>query len=83
MLPIGDIASGASDGVVRVWTRSEERKANTEQVQELEKAVASRQLNKYIPAHRPAAGPSMLILVFAIGRRSETSSTLIFLVWRV
>ncbi|KAJ9116223.1 hypothetical protein QFC24_006814 [Naganishia onofrii] len=46
VLPNGDIASGASDGVVRVWTRSEERKANTGQVQELEKAVASRQLNK-------------------------------------
>lgn len=46
VLPNGDIVSGASDGMVRVWTRSEERKANAQQVQELEQAVASRQLNK-------------------------------------
>ncbi|KAJ9098047.1 hypothetical protein QFC19_006482 [Naganishia cerealis] len=46
VLPNGDFASGASDGMVRVWTRSEERKAIAQQVQELEKAVASRQLNK-------------------------------------
>lgn len=46
VLPNGDIVSGASDGMVRVWTRSEERKATAQQVQELEHAVASRQLNK-------------------------------------
>lgn len=46
VLPNGDIVSGASDGMVRVWTRSEERKASAQQVQELEQAVASRQLNK-------------------------------------
>ncbi|KAJ9121468.1 hypothetical protein QFC22_002084 [Naganishia vaughanmartiniae] len=46
VLPNGDIASGASDGLVRVWTRSEERRASAKQIQELEKAVASRQLNK-------------------------------------
>lgn len=46
VLPNGDIVSGASDGMVRVWTRSEERRANAQQMKELEQAVASRQLNK-------------------------------------
>jgi phospholipase A-2-activating protein len=46
VLPNGDIVSGASDGMVRVWTRSEERKASAQEVQELDQAVASRQLNK-------------------------------------
>lgn len=46
VLPNGDIVSGASDGMVRVWTRSEERKAGAEEVQQLDQAVATRQLNK-------------------------------------
>ncbi|GHJ87959.1 hypothetical protein NliqN6_4361 [Naganishia liquefaciens] len=46
VLPNGDIISGASDGMVRVWTRSEERKASADEVRQLDQAVASRQLNK-------------------------------------
>jgi phospholipase A-2-activating protein len=46
VLPNGDIVSGASDGIVRVFTRAEERKASAQEVQELDQAVASRQLNK-------------------------------------
>ncbi|KAJ3027276.1 UNVERIFIED_CONTAM: hypothetical protein HDU68_004141 [Siphonaria sp. JEL0065] len=44
VLPNGDVASGGSDGVVRVFTTNDERVATLEQVKEFDDAVAKQQI---------------------------------------
>lgn len=42
----GDVVSGSSDGIIRVFSRSEDRKASVEELEIFEKAVKHRQINK-------------------------------------
>ena len=71
VLPNGDIISGASDGMVRVWTRSEERKASADEVRQLDQAVASRQLNKWVECSKSGKVGSFCMFT---ERRSGISS---------
>ena len=45
LLPNGDIVTGSSDGVVRIFTCNSERYADSETLQEFEQQVASVKLN--------------------------------------
>lgn len=46
VLSNGDIISGASDAVVRVWTKNSARLASDEQREKLERDLRTRALNK-------------------------------------
>jgi phospholipase A-2-activating protein len=45
-LPNGDIISGSSDGLIRLWTKDSSRVASEEERKELAEAVSKRQINK-------------------------------------
>ncbi|KDN35239.1 WD40 repeat-like protein, partial [Tilletiaria anomala UBC 951] len=45
-IPGGDLATGSNDGVLRVFTRDEARKAGAEEIKIFDAAVASQELNK-------------------------------------
>ena len=47
-MPNGDIVSGCSDGVVRVFSESEQRWAPAEQIKEYEEHVAKQALPSYV-----------------------------------
>ena len=48
-MPNGDIVSGASDGVVRVFSAAEERWAPADELKEFDETVARQALPSYAP----------------------------------
>lgn len=44
--PNGDIISGASDGIVRIWSKDSSRLASAEERETLERELRGRELNK-------------------------------------
>jgi phospholipase A-2-activating protein len=72
-MPNGDIVSGCSDGVVRVFSSAEERWASQEDLKEYEEKVASQALPSQqvgdvkktdLPGLEALATPGMLSFVF-------------------
>jgi hypothetical protein len=54
-MPNGDIVSGTSDGVVRVFSNTEERWASEGEIKAYEDQVSSQTLNKCAPCSRPVS----------------------------
>ena len=47
-MPNGDIVSGSSDGVVRIFSEAEERWANADELRRYDETVASQALPSYV-----------------------------------
>jgi phospholipase A-2-activating protein len=78
-MPNGDIVSGCSDGVVRVFSAAEERWATTEDLKEYEDEVASQALPSQqvgdvkksdLPGLEALAEPGMVAAFFQVLRSS-------------
>lgn len=51
-MPNGDIVSGTSDGLVRVFSESKERWASEVELKEYEEIISNQALNKYVAMFR-------------------------------